>query len=213
MKRTILSLLLCMMICISASAAEIPPVKAIQMRAVSSEEEAIAYAQEVWQYGFIAGYRENLQWCAVLMDGLYEIYADDAQSGVRALSMAVRAEDGYVAYLLNVESQARQAADHDTNEHAQDEALMNAMEQFAQEAFAAFVPGLEADTLTLDSFRDESKLGENYFFEFWQRIEMATYRHIYLQVAPVIRVAFWVDMTVAPPSEVWERLEPNMGNG
>lgn len=76
--------------CSSASALEIPEVAPITMRSVDSAEDAVAYAKEVWQYDFIAGYRDNLNWKAELIAGNWEIYADDAETGERALSLAIR---------------------------------------------------------------------------------------------------------------------------
>lgn len=212
MKKMILSLLLCLMACTSACAMEIPEVAEVRMRAVESADDAIAYAKEIWQYDFIAGYRDGLQWSAQWIDARYEIYADDAETGERALSMAVR-PDGRIAYLLNVESGARQAADYGTDVYDQDEALLSDMEQFAIEAFDALVPDVNPDQLVLDSSREESNLEDCYFLSFWQTLsrtrDLVEQRFVYVQIAPQVRVTFWVDEF----SLSNERLEPNMGNG
>ncbi|MDD6142940.1 MAG: hypothetical protein PUD16_05555 [bacterium] len=204
--------------CSSASALEIPEVAPITMRSVDSADDAVAYAKEVWQYDFIAGYRDNLNWKAELIAGNWEIYADDAETGERALSLAIR-PDRRIVYLLNVESGARQACDAGTDAYDHDEALLSDLEQFAIASFASLAPEVDANQLTLDSFREETNIGDSYFVDFWEPMPDGiegkgnVHRHLYVQIAPEVRVTFWVDMLLAPPSDVWERLEPNMGNG
>ena len=218
MKKIFALLVLLVMLCTSACALEIPEVTPVTLRAVESAEDAIAYAKEIWQHDFIAGYRDGLEWRADWIGGMYEIYADDAENGERALSLAVL-PDGQIAYLLNVESGARYAADYGTDVYDQDVPLLSDLEQFAVEAFDSLAPEVDADQLLLDSFREETNLDDCYFVDFWQPMPKEiegkgnVHRHIYLQVAPQVRVTFWVDMILAPPAEMWERLEPNAGNG
>jgi len=71
----------------------------------------------------------------------------------------------------------------------------------------------------MDSFREETNIGDGYFMDFWEPMPDGiegkgnVHRHLYVQIAPEVRVTFWVDMLLAPSPDVWERLEPNMGNG
>lgn len=221
MKKLLALLMLFMLLCSSGYAQElpdIPEITPVSMRPVASSEDAIAYAKELWQYDFIAGYREGLNWRADWIGGLYEIYADDAETGERALSLAV-SPDGQIVYLLNAESGARRALTTGTGVYENNIALMNQMEWLARQSFMALVPQLNEEELALDSFRTESHSDDSYFVDFWQPMPDGiegkgnVHRHIYLQVAPVVRVTFWVDMLLGPPCDVWERLEPGMGKG
>lgn len=218
MRKWLTLLAMFVLMCTSACALEMPQVPPIVMRSVDSAQDAVAYAKEIWQYDFIAGYREGLNWQAELIGGTWEIYADDMQTGERALSLAIR-PDRRIVYLLNVESGARQACDAGTDAYDQDEALLSELEQFAVKAFASLAPEVDAEQLTLDSFREETNIEDCYFMDFWEPMPDGiegkgnVHRHVYVQVAPKVRVTFWVDMLLAPPTDMWERLEPNIGNG
>lgn len=170
---------------------------------VTEKEEAIAYAQSIWQALEVSA--ENLEWGAVKRDGHYEVAA--CSDGEAALNMAFLPE-GRLIYLCNLLSGDRNAfvAEdpwYESNPEAQQSALnyaLNILDQLA--------PGASAHEW---QFGSEGKAGENRFLHFAVNDEDGFIpAGLRVQVNPQVSLTYYIDQRFFT-SEDADRLEP--GNG